>query len=146
MFCDICGIYKSNNKSTGISQTDLSILEPKHTLAIDISQIGVPAECNILVCVDLYTSYITAIRVPGRLTSMSIAKTLLNAIVRYAPNCKVIRMDNAAYFKAAEFGNFLTSLNIKPWFVTRLNSKANSKIKRAFKSLIQQLGYLRTDI
>ena len=145
MSCDICGMFKPNNKSIGISQSDLPILEPKHTLAIDILQIEVPAECNILVCVDLYTSYITAIRVPGRLTSMSIAKTLLNAIVRYAPNCKVIRMDNAAYFKAAEFENFLTSLNIEPRFVTRLNSRANGKVERAIKSLNEQLRYLKMD-
>ena len=57
-----------------IIQAERPILEPKDIIAIGISQIGLPAECNVLVCVDLHTS---ANRVLVCFTSMNIAKSPL---------------------------------------------------------------------
>ena len=143
MRCETCGIFKPNPIAIGTRQADITVKEAKHTLAVDISTVGQPAVCNFMVAVDLFTSYITAVRVPGQLSSMNIAKTLLNILARYAPNCRVIRFDNATYFKSEIFKQFLESLAIKPWYVTRLNSRGNGKAERAIRSINEQLRFLR---
>ena len=141
--CETCGICKASTLPILERQEELAILEARHTLAIDVSTIGQPAVCNFLLAVNLYTSYITVMRVPGQLNSMNVAKTLLNILARYAPNCRVIRLDNASYFKTESFKRFFESLNIKAWYVTRLNSRGNGKAERAIRSINEQLRFMR---
>ena len=74
---------------------------------------------------------------------MNVAKTLLNILARYAPNCRVIRLDNASYFKTETFQRFFQSLNIKAWYVSRLNSRGNGKAERAIRSINEQLRYMK---
>ena len=141
--CETCGIYKSVPTRLMKQQAELPILEAKHSLAIDVSTIGQPAICNFLVAIDLFTSYVVAMRIPGQLNSMNVAKTLLNILARYAPNCRVIRLDNASYFKSEAFKRFFETLGITPWYVTRLNSRGNGKAERAIRSINEQLRYMR---
>ena len=141
--CEICGIFKNTNVQLSKRQAEVPVLQARHTLAIDVSTIGQPSICNFLIAVDLFTSFITALRVPGQLNSMNVAKTLLNILARYAPNCRVIRLDNASYFKTETFQRFFQTLNIKAWYVSRLNSRGNGKAERAIRSINEQLRYMK---
>ena len=50
--CELYKIFKRNNKAINLIQAELPTLEPEHDLAINISQIGLPAECKVLICIQ----------------------------------------------------------------------------------------------
>ena len=141
--CTECGIFKPRVGSLLIRQAHLKILKAKHAIAIDVGQVGSPAKFSFLACVDLYTGYIISSRIPGRATAINIIHSLLLVLARYAPSCEIIRCDNASAFISWEFKQFCESLNLKIWYVSRLNSRGNGKVERAIRSIKEQLRFMR---
>ena len=111
-----CGIFKTRIGPLLIRQAHPKIVKAQNALAIAVGQVKSPAKFSFLVAVDLFTGYMLAIRIPGRVTSLNSIHILILILARYTPSFEVIWCDNASTFLNSEFKQF----NLKILHVSRL--------------------------
>ena len=141
--CADCGMYKSNNNAISIRQSTINETRPKTQIASDISTIGSPAEFHFIIIVDIITGYSLAKRIHGGLSSINVARALLELLVRYAPNAETIVIDNASYFRSEVFKTFLNSPNLKVSYISRSNSRGNGACERCIRSYQDALRLMK---
>ena len=137
--CTACSTRKPQSRQINEVPNIIDVLEPKNCVAIDVSTVGQPAVFHTLVMIDVFTHYITARRIPGKLTYMNIANTVLTMLAAYAPTCQTIRLDNASYY-SKDFQNFLAGLGIRCSFVSRMNSRGSGLVERAIQSVSRRFA------
>ena len=135
--CHACTIYHPYNKKFRSKARFPRAKYPGEVYFIDVLQLkpgfldGEKVE-QVLGIIDSFSSY--AILIPMKdTTTNSIIKALSNLFAKI-PVPKIIKLDNAAYFRSEVFQKKLKNMGVTHiWFSSPLTSEANSRIERLFR-------------
>ena len=143
--CHICSTTKCNNRPLNVQGAVYNSSRPGDIIAFDINSVGLGANAiHILMAVDQHTEYCMPYKLPPVPSAVNVLRSALLHLVRFAPCCHTIRVDNGAVFKARIFVDTMTDLGIKVSFTSRLNSRSNSLVERKNKELNSNLRLMRS--
>ena len=143
--CHVCSTTKSNNRPLNIQGSVYNSSRPGDITCFDINSIGLGQNAiHILVAVDQHTEYCMPYKLPPVPSAVNVLRAALLHLVRLAPCCHTVRVDNGAVFKSHLFQDTMTELGIKVSFTSRLNSRSNSLVERKNKEINSSLRLMRS--
>ena len=146
--CLHCQLYKVHRQHIQPPIIKLQTMYPYQLLSMDIMLLPKSSKGNIavLVAIDSYSKWITAIPIKNKTTS-----TVTNALkYEILPNLPMvpskILTDNGPEFRSHEFNDALKQYNIRHILSTPYKPSSNGLVERSNRTIIQLLkGVLRED-
>ena len=144
--CVTCSTTKCSNRPLHVRDAVFNTSRPGEVTSFDINSIGQgQGATHVLVAVDIHTEFMMAYRLPPVPSAMNVLRSCMLHLVRFAPACHTVRVDNGAVFKSKLFQEALSDLDIKVSYASRFNSRSQSAVERKNKSLNMALRLMRSN-
>ena len=144
--CVACSTIKCSNRPLYVQDAVFNTSRPGEVTSFDINSIGQgQGATHVLVAVDIHTEFMMPYRLPPVPSAMNVLRSCMLHIVRFAPTCHTVRVDNGAVFRSKLFQEALSDLNIKVSFSSRFNSRGQSAVERKNKELNSTLRLMRSN-
>ena len=140
--CKTCGVYKQVPNRLNIGPTYVPADQPKTYISFDEKIIKGSQPLNVMIGIDLITSYTQAVRIQKNLNSESVVHAILILLVQMAPQCRCIKVDNDPRHKSDYFKNVFKQLGIEVIYSSRSNSRGNAHVERIIGEYSKQFAML----